>query len=115
MKKAIYTCLITCLLSGLNAQNLRYLEEIFPTVKVTKGIEYARNATILYAGQVGEAIPESLLLDIYEPEGDALPVKPLIIYFHSGTFLPYPLNLSAVGTREDSSSVQICTKLARMG
>ncbi|HEX5113430.1 MAG TPA: T9SS type A sorting domain-containing protein, partial [Saprospiraceae bacterium] len=42
-------------------------------------------------------------------------LRPLIIYFHSGNFIPYPDNGGVVGTHRDSSVVAFCMKLARCG
>jgi len=112
--------LILMMLSGFlfyqgQSQYCRYLEEVFPSVKQTNNITYGVNATILYLPVVGEAIPEELLFDFYEPVGDTLSERPLIIVFHSGNFLPFPQNQSPVGTRKDSSVVEICRRLARSG
>lgn len=73
------------------------------------------NATVLALPVAGQAIPQPLVLDLYEPVDDSLAERPLIIVFHSGNFLPYPQNTSPVGTRNDSSVVEICRRLARSG
>jgi hypothetical protein len=115
MNKLFYTVLGLLLVHILPAQTCRYLEEIFPSVIVTPDIVYGRNASVLEFSDSLEAIPKNLILDLYEPEGDTAPVRALIIYFHSGNFLPWPNNGDVVGTRRDSSSVEICKKLARCG
>lgn len=112
--------LLLMVLSGLffyqgYSQSCRYLEQVFPDVKQTESITYGINATVLYLPVTGQAVPQQLLLDLYEPVGDSLTVRPLIIVFHSGNFLPFPQNLSPVGTRKDSSVVEICRRLARSG
>jgi len=115
MKKLCYTLLGLFIVTLLPAQTCRYLEEIFPTVKVTPDITYGMNASILEFQMYGQAIPKNLILDLYEPVGDTAAVRALIIYFHSGNFLPFPYNLDVVGTFRDSSSVEMCKKLARCG
>lgn len=57
----------------------RYIDEVFPNVTVTSNIAY------------GEAIneqsnPETLRLDLYQPTGDTLPSRPVIIFAHGGSF-----------------------------
>ena len=57
----------------------RYLEEVFGAVTVTPGLQY------------GEApdengVPERLLLDLYQPEGDLLARRPAIVWVHGGGF-----------------------------
>ena len=115
MKKTLIFVFVFLGHYAAQSQACRYLDEIFPSVKVTPDIVYGKNATILLFDSLHEAVPQPLILDVYEPEGDTLAIRPLIIYFHSGNFLPYPQNQSEVGTRRDSSSVEICKKLARRG
>jgi len=93
----------------------RYLDEVFTDVQVTTGITYGVNASILAYQVFGEAIPENLLMDIYEPVGDTETSRPLVIYCHSGNFLPFPDNGTSNGTRQDCTIVDICKRLARMG
>lgn len=102
-------CIIV-LTGNLNAQN-RYLEEIFDKVIVTNDIHYATNVTIIS----NPPAPQNLLMDIYEPAGDDVTQRPVIIMFHSGNFLPYPINMSTSGTRRDSTLVGIARRLAKMG
>lgn len=98
----------------MSAQD-RYLDEIFDDVTVTSGIEYGVNGTVLQLASAGEVVPESLLLDLYEPAGDTEASRPLVLVFHTGNFLPSVTNGQIAGTRQDSSVVEICTLLARRG
>lgn len=98
---------------GLNAQ--RYLSEVFTDVDVTSGVTYGVNATVIAYTQLGQAIPEELKMDIYEPNGDTETDRPLILYFHTGNFLPHPQNGGPSGTRTDLNVVEMCSRLARMG
>ncbi len=106
--------LLTVLVTTAAAQQ-RYIEETFSDVSVTKDITYGVNATVLALPQVGEAIPVPLLLDFYEPVGDTETERPLVIYFHTGNFLPHPDNGGIGGKRDDSTCVAIATRLAKMG
>lgn len=116
MKKIYYLLLFLMLSASLHSQHYPFLEEMYD-IKVEKDLTYGVNATILYFPFLGQAIPEVLKYDLYQPVNDetSYPLRPLIIYFHSGNFLPYPDNLSVVGTRQDSSAVEMCRKLARSG
>jgi len=98
----------------LSAQE-RYLESVFDEVQVTKDITYSVNTTVLFQPNVGEAVPEELKLDFYEPVGDTLTERPIVLIFHTGNFLPQELNGSIFGTREDSVVVELATRFAQMG
>ncbi len=115
MKKLISSVLSAFIFLYVEGQSCRYLDEVFPDVLQTDDITYGINATILYLPVLGQAVPEPLVLDLYEPVGDTLSERPLIIVFHSGNFLPFPQNGSPVGTRKDSSVVEMCRRLARSG
>jgi len=105
--------LVIALCSGVYAQ--RYLEEIFDEVEVTSNVVYGNNATVIAYQLFGEAIPQDLILDVYEPTGDVETARPLILYFHTGNFIPHPQNGGPSGLRTDSSVVEMCTRLAKMG
>ena len=86
MKKLI---LLICLLTTyeMNAQQ-RYLEDVFSSVIVTSDVIYGLNVTVI----TGAPALDTLKMDIYEPTGDTAFVRPLILYLHTGSFLPVPLN-----------------------
>jgi hypothetical protein len=94
---------------------VRYLEEVFDGVTYTPNQVYGLNATILYFPLFEEAVPEPLTFDLYEPAGDTAQLRPLIIYFHTGNFLPYPNNTSVNGTKRDSTVVEMARRMSRMG
>lgn len=106
----------------LNAQT-RYLHPMFNKVDVTFGQTYGVNATVLYFGQLNQAIPEALKMDVYTPNGDTDKNRPIVLFLHTGNFLPFVnpatgelgANGSCGGTRNDSTCVEICTRLAKMG
>ncbi len=58
-----------------------------------------------------------LKMDIYQPDQaiDTETERPLFIFVHTGNALPPPLNGSPMGTRKDSSAVEICKRMARRG
>ncbi|MCB0761495.1 MAG: T9SS type A sorting domain-containing protein [Flavobacteriales bacterium] len=56
-------------------------------------------------------------MDIYYPdmEVDDIDARPVIVYLHTGNFLPPPLNGSCTGLRTDSAAVALCRGWARRG
>jgi hypothetical protein len=117
MKKIVtHLIFLFCLLSIAQsyAQD-RYVDEIFTDVQVTSGVTYGVNATVLLVPIVGEAVPQELKLDIYEPVGDTETERPLVLVFHTGNFLPPVTNAQIAGSKTDSSDVEICKQLARRG
>jgi acetyl esterase/lipase len=94
---------------------VRYIDEIFEDVTVESGVVYGENITVIPALQGMPPMAEDLLMDVYQPVGDSESDRPVILYFHTGNFLPQYVNGSAVGTRTDSSAVEICSRFARMG
>jgi hypothetical protein len=102
--KQLFTALT--LISGILAQNAfaqigcgngRYESEIFTTVTKTADIQYGSNPN-------GEP---SLTLDFYEPAGDTMAMRPLIIWAHGGSFVG--------GTKNDGDIVTFCNRFAKMG
>ena len=114
MKKFLTLALSLLAVSQIDAQ-VRYLNEVFSDVNVTSDILYGTNATVAPLLQGGAPAAQPLLCDIYEPAGDTETDRPLIIYIHTGNFLPQYLNGSAVGTKTDSVAVELCSRYAKMG
>jgi len=113
--KKIYSLIAIALLSVTGAMAQRYMTEQFTSVNVQTDVTYGVNATVLYYSQLGEAIPEALKMDVYSPAGDTETNRPVILYFHTGNFLPFPQNQGTGGTRVDSTAVELCTRLAKLG
>ena len=89
----------------------RYVSEVFSSVTKTSNITYGKNMSIL------SGTPDSvnLKMDVYEPTGDTLTKRPLIVFVHTGSFLPAIFNGSPTGSRNDSATVEICTRFAKRG
>lgn len=115
MKRYFTLLCLLCLFSSSQLFAQRYLEEVFDDVDVTTDVMYGVNATVLAYPLFGEAVPEPLMMDVYEPMGDTETSRPLILYFHTGNFLPHPENGSPSGLRTDSATVELCTRFAKMG
>jgi len=113
--KIIGLILLQCLFICQSFAQSRYLNEVFPDVKVSSDIVYGRNATIYTDPFLGHLVPVDLKMDIYEPIGDSLQERPLVLVIHDGNFLPQVLNGRIIGSKTDSSVVEICTQLAKRG
>lgn len=104
MKKNLPALLVFLgfLAAYLPAQNAgcdgsRYLNDVFPTVKKT---------TVVYAptiSHLGQNI--NLAMDVYEPEGDNLLARPVVILAHGGSFV----------TGEKGMMQRWCELLAKKG
>lgn len=57
----------------------------------------------------------TLNMDVYSPMGDTATNRPLAIYLHTGNFLPPGLNGGINGSKNDSSVIVMCEKLAKRG
>lgn len=121
MKKLFFTLLFGCGLFGagqVTAQ--RYLTETFTAASKTTAI-YGSNFTVFTIATAGHTARQPLVMDVYEPAGDVETARPLIVYAHTGNFLPwvYPdgtsLNGACGGNRTDSATIEMCTRLAKMG
>ena len=114
MKKFLTLAMGLLAFSQLDAQ-VRYINEVFSDVNVTTDVVYGSNVTVLPLLQGALPAPQPLVCDIYEPAGDTETDRPLIIYIHTGNFLPQYLNSSAVGSKNDSCAVELCSRYAKMG
>ncbi|NOT37835.1 MAG: T9SS type A sorting domain-containing protein [Saprospiraceae bacterium] len=111
MKKFYFLFFFLLITSGmvLVAQN-RYADPMF-SVKKTTNIEYGSNIGIL----TGAPKAESLLMDLYIPEGDSKTDRPLIMIAHTGSFLPPIYNQQTTGSRSDSTVTYTANYLASRG
>ena len=112
--KKLYSRLVGILLLSstmlLNAQD-RYLDEVFTEVKVTSDVTYGSNIGIITQAPA----MEDLKLDVYEPVGDDVTDRPVVLLLHTGTFLPAIANGQATGDKTDNTLVELCTRLAKKG
>ncbi len=117
MKTTLQSVLTIALLSlglSVSAQD-RYLDDVFSAVTVTSDVTYATNISILPMLTGGVPGPATLNCDIYEPTGDSLTNRPVIILAHTGSFLPAVVNGQATGSKTDLSIVEQCTRWAKKG
>ena len=58
-----------------------------------------------------------LKMDIYKPKtsADATTDRPVVVFIHTGNFLPPPINGSPSGLKTDSSAIVLCQSWAKRG
>ena len=115
MKKTLPVLLTFCMLAfttkTYSQAGARYLSETFSSVTVSTNVTYGNNISVLTG--TPSSIP--LVMDVYQPTGDVLTARPLIIVLHAGSFLPSVANGMAIGKRTDSAVVEMCMKFAKRG
>lgn len=114
MKKSLLISSMLLLGIVLSYGQNRYLDRVFNGVSVETEF-YATNYTILYVPILGHSKLVPLAADIYQATEDTATKRPLILYFHTGNFLPFPQNQSPSGTYRDSTVITMCKRLAQMG
>ena len=98
---------ITGLLFGLFANvamaqtGQRYAEPVFDEVNIETGVPFSS------AIKEGDTSPTTLYLDFYEPQGDTLSARPLVITVFGGAFV--------AGSRDFADMQAYCTRLAQHG
>ncbi len=103
MRFIIATALVCSLFPNtLKAQaGQRYADPVFDEVNVSTAIPFSS------AIKEGETTPTTLYLDFYEPEGDTLLARPLVITVFGGAFV--------AGSRDYADMIEYCTRLAQHG
>lgn len=113
------------------ATNIDFLRSSrLPTASPTKiGTELT---TIKTALAMGQQIPsthfdladtnsvikcQKIMMDVYAPKAsaDTTTKRPVILYLHTGNFLPAGINGSPLGTKVDSSAIVLCRGWAKRG
>jgi hypothetical protein len=112
MKRTLPNIMIIAMLlfsTGSFAQ--RYVTEVFSSVDSTQNIPYGSNYSFLS----GSPVLQPLVFDLYKPSGDAETSRPLVIFIHTGSFLPIVVNGTPTGSMRDSASSEMCRRFARRG
>lgn len=78
----------------------RFANDVFDNVTVTPNVVYGQNAS--WTGS-----NTTLYFDFYEPQGDNLEARPLLIWVHGGSFLG--------GSRTEADMVALSTRFAKKG
>ena len=115
MKKHVLILSSIALLgSQLSMAQSRYLDEVFTSVTVSSSVQYGSNYNVYISPPTPTSQP--LVMDVYEPVGDSITDRPLIILAHAGSFLPQcTQNTLPLGTKKDSCMVEMCTQFAKRG
>lgn len=109
-----FTCflLLLCItysgsLLAQSCENGRYRDALFQVDKTTDVV--FGNAPAITAVYVAEnvTVPQDLLLDLYQPAGDTLSQRPLLVFAFGGGFL--------IGSKEDEDARALCDSFARKG
>lgn len=102
MKRILTILLFSCLSVISNAQfgcnGLRYRSEVFNAVDTTFAIKFGENTT-------PGGLNKELFMDIYQPVGDTLSLRPVIIYAFGGTYV----------TGDRNQLAELCHKSALRG
>ena len=85
-----------CLVHG----QTRYLDEMFSAVSMREGVQYGSNIN-----NTGQTV--TLLMDYFQPVGDTITRRPVIIFVHGGAFVS--------GSRTESKVREFCTRFSRRG
>lgn len=115
--KKLFTLLLFITLAAVSYSQERFLDEVFEGVTETDTMGYGLNTTVLTVldPTIGVPIKRPLFFNFYEPEGDTMEERPLVILFHTGNFLPSILNGQVSGTLKDTYIVDLSRRLAKMG
>jgi len=104
-----YTVVFLFLIFSNSLVAQRFVEEMF-NVNITSNVVYAENISVL-----SDTVAIPLVMDVYTPDEEVTVDRPLVLLFHTGTFLPPIFNGQITGSKVDSSNVEICRRLARRG
>ena len=85
---------------GVDTTGGRYWNENFPTVNVAPNIIYGSSIKL-------NGSTQTLYMDIYQPAGDTVGKRPLLVIAHGGSFIG--------GSKSDMDVVEICNRFAKMG
>jgi hypothetical protein len=107
----VFSLMVTALMS-LHAQ--RYLTPQFTVVDKSTTF-YAQNFTVLTLSVTGHTMRLPLACDIYQPKGDTVSSRPLMIFLSTSNFLPKSVRRQPLGDRTDSVAVEMCTRFAKLG
>ena len=93
----------------------RFLAQTFTNVNRQDNVIYGSNFTVLTLSTTGRTSRQPLACDVYQPAGDTMSARPLVIFIPTSNFLPKSVRRSPTGDKQDSVAVEICTRLAKMG
>lgn len=92
----------------------RYLDEVFNSVSMTP-LYYDTNIWIPPFSGSANPGPRPQAGVLFAPTGDTVTARPVIIYLHTGSFLPAITNQQTTGNTNDSTVVEMCSRFAKRG
>ena len=96
------------IISFVFTQNTRYLDEVFDDVEKTEDVIYGNAPDLPFIFLFEwNTVDIDLNMDIYEPVGDTLENRPVIIFLHSGSFFS--------GSNEADDMVDLSIASAKRG
>lgn len=97
-----------CCSQWLFAQKLRYLDPVFSHVSKTANVIYgnAPSITTIYVSE-SWTTNINLKMDVFQPVGDTVSKRPVIMFIHSGGFIN--------GSKEHQDMQYLCDSFARRG
>lgn len=98
MKKILLSIVLLLSISVSNAQ--RFLTPQFDSVEITNDIHYGFNLSV-------NGDSTNLYLDLYQPYGDTMASRPVLVLAHGGSFVQ--------GNKRSADMVKICTEMAKRG
>ena len=103
--KYLLSALLLCsaVFSQSDCLDNRYIDDIF-NVTMTNEVEYGENTNESF---IGSEYTQTLYMDIYEPDNDALENRPLIIFMFGGAFIG--------GSKSSGDIVNLCLNYASRG
>ena len=82
-----YSLLLLIVLQYIYADPVRYLDEVFDSYVKTENVVYGNAPDLPFIFLFEwNTYDIDLDMDIYEPEGDTLTNRPVIIFIHTGAF-----------------------------
>lgn len=109
--KKIYLLALTLMFAVSASSQVRYIDKVFTDVTVTSDVTYGNNFTVI----TGSPMAVDLKMDIYQPTGDTETERPLIIFCHTGSYLPRYVNNLPTGDKTDSATVEFAKEFAKRG
>ncbi len=108
MQKIFILLNLICLCFAVSSQNIRYLDPVFAGSTKTANVVYG-NAPSITTVYVSESYTTNvnLKMDIFQPIGDTVLKRPLLMMIHSGAFIN--------GTKDNQDMQAICDSFARRG
>ncbi len=117
MKKLVILSfmLVGAALLQVSAQS-RYLDEVFSSYTATPVIYDTNMWVPPFSGSPTNVGPRPQSGVIYTPpDEDTITKRPVIIYMHTGSFLPPIVNQQTTGNINDSAVVEMCRRFAKRG